>query len=117
MILTRSRSASAAIKRGTTTWEIASSAVARATVTDWPKRSPGSCPRDARATSSNKNQTSDVLNKVGGSVGFGAAARSVLFFAPDPEDPDPESYKRILAHAKCNVGPLAPALRFRVQGR
>jgi len=65
----------------------------------------------------NKNQTSDVLNKVGGSVGFGAAARSVLFFAPDPEDPDPESYKRILAHAKCNVGPLAPALRFRVQGR
>ncbi len=65
----------------------------------------------------NKNQTSDVLNKVGGSVGFGAAARSVLFFAPDPEDPDPESYKRILAHAKCNVGPLAPALRFRVEGR
>ncbi len=65
----------------------------------------------------NKNQTSDVLNKVGGSVGFGAAARSVLFFATDPEDPDPESYKRILAHAKCNVGPLAPALRFRVEGR
>jgi hypothetical protein len=64
----------------------------------------------------NKSQTSDVLNKVGGSVGFGAAARSVLFFAPDPENPDPDSYKRILAHAKCNVSPLAPALRFRVAG-
>ena len=63
----------------------------------------------------NKSQTSDVLNKVGGSVGFGAAARSVLFFAPDPDEP--EGYERILAHAKSNVGPLAPALRFRVEGR
>src|SRR5262249_43734907 len=65
----------------------------------------------------NKNQTSDRLNKNRRSLAFGAAARSVLFFAPDPEDPDPESYKRILAHAKCNVGPLASALRFRVEGR
>jgi hypothetical protein len=63
----------------------------------------------------NKSQTGDVLNKVGGSVGFGAAARSVLFFAPDPDEV--EGYTRILAHAKSNVGPLAPALRFRVEGR
>jgi len=64
----------------------------------------------------NKAQTSDVLNKVGGSVGFGAAARSVLFFAAEP-DTEPDSYARVLAHAKSNVGALAPALRFRIEGR
>jgi hypothetical protein len=62
-----------------------------------------------------KSQTTDVLNKVGGSVGFGAAARSVLLFAPDPGAP--ESAERILAHVKCNVGPLQPALRVRIEGR
>jgi hypothetical protein len=63
----------------------------------------------------NKSETSDVLTKIGGSVGFGAACRSVLLLAADPEDR--EGPTRILAHAKCNVGPLAPSLRFRIETR
>ena len=63
----------------------------------------------------NKSTLAHVLARVAGSVGFVAAARSVLLLGPDPEDP--EGPTRILAHAKCNLGPLAPALRLRVEGR
>lgn len=66
----------------------------------------------------NKGETTDVLARVGGSVGFTAAARSVLVFGRDPDDPDGESgASRILAHAKCNVGPLAPSIRARIEPR
>lgn len=63
----------------------------------------------------NKGASGDVLNRLGGSVGFGAAARSVLLFSDDPDDE--ESAERLLAHGKCNVGPHAPTLRFRVESR
>lgn len=66
----------------------------------------------------NKGDTTDVLSRVSGSVGFTASARSVLAFARDPEDPQGESGPyRVLAHAKCNVGPLAPSLRARIEPR
>jgi hypothetical protein len=63
----------------------------------------------------NKRETSDVLTKIGGSVGLGAAARSVLLLGEDPHDAD--STDRILAHAKSNVGPKAVSVRLRVEGR
>jgi len=56
-----------------------------------------------------------VLSRVAGSVAFVAAARSVLLLGADPEDR--EGPTRILAHAKSNLGPLAPALRLRIEGR
>lgn len=66
----------------------------------------------------NKRETVDVLARVSGSVGFTAAARSVLIVGRDPDDPDGESGGcRILAHPKCNVGPLAPSLLARVEPR
>jgi hypothetical protein len=63
----------------------------------------------------NKRTDTDVLGRVNGSVGFGASARSVLLCAADPEDV--EGPIRLLAHAKCNVGPLSTTLRMRVEGR
>jgi len=66
----------------------------------------------------NKGDTTDVLSRVSGSVGFTASARSVLAFARDPEDAEGEAGPyRVLAHAKCNVGPLAPSLRARIEPR
>lgn len=66
----------------------------------------------------NKGDTTDVLARVSGSVGFTAAARSVLAFARDPEDPEGEmGAGRVIAHAKCNVGPLAPSMRARIEPR
>ncbi len=64
----------------------------------------------------NKANFTDVLSRVGGSVGFVAAARSVLFLGQDPENADDDS-ARVLAHAKSNFGALAPSLRFRVVDR
>jgi hypothetical protein len=63
----------------------------------------------------NKGEAASALAKVAGSVGFVGAARSVLILAPDPDDEDGPT--RILAHAKCNYGPLAPSQRLRVEGR
>src|SRR5439155_20255171 len=63
----------------------------------------------------NKSQVSHVLGRVCGSVGFVAAARSVLLLGPDPEDT--EGPTRVLAHAKSNLSPLAPALRLRIEER
>ena len=62
-----------------------------------------------------KRETDTALNKINGSIAFGAAARSVLLLAADPTDP--EGPTRVLAHPKCNVGPLAPALRLKLEGR
>jgi hypothetical protein len=65
----------------------------------------------------NKGDTTDVLARVSGSVGFTAAARSVLVFGRDPEDPEGETgSRRVIAHAKCNVGPQAPSLRAQIVG-
>jgi putative DNA primase/helicase len=66
----------------------------------------------------NKSQEGDALSRLSGSVGFGAAARSVLLFACDPDDPDGENgNRRILAHAKSNLGPKARSLAYRIETR
>jgi len=63
----------------------------------------------------NKTQEQEVLHRVGGSIAFVAAPRSVLLLGRDQQDPDGPT--RILAHAKCNIGPKAPSLRLRIEGR
>ena len=63
----------------------------------------------------NKATGSDWYRRLSGSGGFGGAARSVLLFGRDPDDEDGErGTGRLLAHAKCNVGELAPSQRWRV---
>jgi putative DNA primase/helicase len=63
-----------------------------------------------------KAQVEQVLYRVGGSIGFVAAARSVLVLGADPDaDGDDDGGLRVLAHAKCNVGPLAPSMRLRTE--
>jgi len=62
----------------------------------------------------NKGQGSDPLQRLGGSIGIPAAARSVLLLGRDPDDP--HGNRRILAHAKSNVGPLASSLAFTIDG-
>ena len=53
-----------------------------------------------------KSAVSALLG-AGGSVGFVAAARSILVFGVDPNDEQgARGPKRVLAHAKCNVGRL-----------
>jgi hypothetical protein len=47
-----------------------------------------------------------------GSIGIVAAARTALFVAPHPDDPD----GRVLAVSKTNVGRRPPALAYRVVG-
>jgi hypothetical protein len=63
----------------------------------------------------NKGEGKEALARVGGSIGIVAAARSVLLVTADPEDPD--SDVRMLGHLKCNVGPLSPTLKFRLEER
>ena len=55
---------------------------------------------------SSKSATSALIG-AGGSIAFVGAARSILVFGTDPNDErGAEGPKRILAHAKCNVGRL-----------
>jgi AAA domain len=62
-----------------------------------------------------KQQGTDLLNRVSGSVAFGGAPRSVFVFARDPEDPDGEQgERRVLVHAKANWGRYASSLRCRI---
>lgn len=66
----------------------------------------------------NKSQEGDALSRLSGSIGIGAAARSVLLFAPDPDDPDGEQgNRRILAHAKSNLGRKGRSLSYRIEMR
>jgi putative DNA primase/helicase len=66
----------------------------------------------------NKDREADALNRLSGSIGFGGAARSVLLFAQDPDDPQGEAgNRRILAHVKCNVGPRQASIAFRIEPR
>jgi hypothetical protein len=63
----------------------------------------------------NKSTGLAPLMRLAASVGFGNAARSVLLLDRDPDDPDGErGQRRVLAHIKCNVGPEAPSLLYRV---
>ena len=64
----------------------------------------------------NKATGSDALTRVSGSGAFTAAPRSVLIFGVDPDDADEErGNRRILAHAKSNLGRLAPSLRCQIE--
>lgn len=64
----------------------------------------------------NKSAAKQFFMRVGGSIGFTGAARSMLLVARDPEDPEGErGLRRILAHGKCNVGPLARSVRFEIE--
>jgi hypothetical protein len=63
----------------------------------------------------NKSDSTQVITRICASVGFHNAARSVLLVGADPEDR--EGPTRVCMHAKCNLGPLAPALRFRLETR
>jgi hypothetical protein len=64
----------------------------------------------------NKSSARALTQKIGGSVGFRNTARSVLYWAMDPEGVEggPE---RVLIHEKCNVGPLQPTIRYRIETR
>ncbi len=63
----------------------------------------------------NKGRGGFALDRVGGSVGFTAAARSVLLLANDPNG-DEGSPDRVLAHVKSNMSEIAVSLRYRVEG-
>lgn len=54
--------------------------------------------------------SSDPMMRVGGSIGGPGAARSALLIDRDPDDPDKDrGQRRVLAHFKCNIGPLQPS--------
>lgn len=61
-----------------------------------------------------KGAATEALDRVSGSVAFTAAARSVLAFGR-AEDEDEDASGRVLAHAKSNLGPLAPSLAFHIE--
>lgn len=66
----------------------------------------------------NKDTAGKLLSRVGGSVAFGAAPRSVLAFARHPDDPDGEQgIERVIVHAKSNHGRYAPSLAARIESR
>jgi len=63
----------------------------------------------------NKGQSTDPIQRLGGSVGLPAAARSVLLLGRDPDDPDgPGGSGRVLAHVKSNFAPPAPSWALRI---
>jgi hypothetical protein len=65
-----------------------------------------------------KDESSRLINRVSGSGAFVNAARSVLGFCRNPDDPDGESGReRVLVHVASNWGRLAPSLAARVESR
>jgi hypothetical protein len=64
----------------------------------------------------NKAQGLAPLARLSGSGAFGNLARSVLLLDRDPDDPGgEEGNRRVLAHVKCNVAPLAPSLLYEIE--
>lgn len=64
----------------------------------------------------NKSGSANTLTRLGGSVGFGNAARSVMLFATNPEN-DVDSPDRYLAHVKSNLSRLAPTIKYKIEPR
>ena len=65
-----------------------------------------------------KDTAAKLLARVGGSVAFGAAPRSVLAFARHPDDPGGDrGNERVIVQVKSNHGCYAPALAARIEGR
>jgi len=54
------------------------------------------------------------LNRISGSVGIGAAARSVLFVGPPPDDEYDDPDVRVIAQAKPQLGRRPPSLLYKV---
>ncbi len=64
----------------------------------------------------NKDEQKSLLYRVGGSIGLVGAARSILLFARDPDDPDGErGRRRLVAHAKSNWAQLAATLAYEIE--
>jgi AAA domain len=64
----------------------------------------------------NKGQSEDPLQRLGGSIGIPAAARSVLLLTRDPDDPEgDQGSRRVLAHVRSNLGPVAKGVRFEIE--
>lgn len=61
----------------------------------------------------NKGQSSDPLQRLGGSIGIPAAARSVLLLGRDPDDQD--GPRRVLAPVKSNMAAPALSLAFELE--
>lgn len=59
----------------------------------------------------NKDESREILNRISSSMAFVAVARSVLLVG---EDRDRDDGGRFLLHVKCNVGKLAPLLRYSI---
>lgn len=63
----------------------------------------------------NKGQSSDPIQRLGGSIGLPAAARSVLLLGRDPDDREGAGGSgRVLAQVKSNFGRLATSRAFRI---
>jgi hypothetical protein len=64
----------------------------------------------------NKQRGGEPLYRIGGSIGQVAAARSVLGFGRDPEDPhEDRGNRRLLGHLASNWGALAPTQLFELE--
>jgi AAA domain len=65
----------------------------------------------------NKNgSSSDPMMRLGGSIGGPGQARSALLLDRDPDDPEKDrGRRRVMAHFKSNVSPLAPSRLLEVQ--
>jgi hypothetical protein len=57
-----------------------------------------------------RTDESGALNRIGGSVAYGAAARSVLALGFDPDNPE----RRLLAPAKCNYSKMPGTVAFTI---
>lgn len=65
-----------------------------------------------------KDESKRLIARVSGAGAFVNAARSVLVFAPDPDDPEGEQgSERVLVHVRSNWGRLAPSLGARIESR
>ena len=60
-----------------------------------------------------KSRQSHVKNAFSGSVAYVAAARSALFFSPEPDSIDG---RKLMLHAKTNYGPLGRGCGYRIVG-
>lgn len=56
--------------------------------------------------------TASAIYRSGGSIGIVGAARTAFLVSPHPEDPE----RKVIACVKSNIGPIPPALSYRIVG-